>query len=131
MYAAVLEQVAHPTNYSVTDFRRQIAHYLLTHPHQLNPFYENISGDYENYEDWVRGVHIPRTWGDETVLIAIALMWNVSISVIFPDEVLKMQHNRDVADIYLLGNGECKQGTNTHFSATGKKYIYIYISYLL
>ena len=118
MYLAILDQVQSPPGYTVAMLRRQIANWLLKYPHRMAPYWEPIRSDYVSYEHWVRGIDSGRCWGDETVLIALTMMWNVSVTVVRADAVTPIQHREENPDIMLLGNGRISENNNTHFVST-------------
>lgn len=70
-------------------------------------------------------------YGNETVLIAIAMMWNISISVLFCNgEIVKIYHDKDEADVVIVSNGTGFDTTN-HFVGSGKiLYLIIFGEYL-
>jgi hypothetical protein len=118
MYNAVLCQIQRPREFDESKLRRQLELFALSYPYILRPFVDHILLDELSYEGWVRGIGSKQVWGNETVLIAISLMWNVSISIMTPTSVFPVYHNEKVPDIVIMANGE--KGDMTHFSGTGR-----------
>jgi hypothetical protein len=108
-----------PGHFKVEHLRKQVAMYCLRNAYVMNRFVNKIKIDEGSFEAWIQGIVCGDVWGDETVLIAIAKMWNVAITVITVTGDVRIFHNKDVADIYLLANGV--RYKFTHFSATGKR----------
>ena len=120
MYSSIIRQIDAPLTFNSMMLRKQVALFALKNPVLMLPYVERILIDTPSYEHWVHGIASGQLWGDETVLIAISLMWNVAITVIGYNGLVPIQHTRANADIYLLGNGDITQGDNTHFSGTCK-----------
>jgi hypothetical protein len=99
--------------------RKQIALHCLQYPHIFAPYFELIKDQEVSYEGWVRGIAEGTVWGDETVLLVIAHMWNVAITVITLNGFNNIFHTKDKPDIVLIGNGI--MGDMYHFSGTGKQ----------
>jgi hypothetical protein len=118
MYAAVLEQIDFSMRtFTPLMFRRQIGLYLLRNADFMEPFFDVIKIDEVSYEGWVRGIVDRRLWGDETVLIAISNMWNVSITVVTPQGIYPIYHDKRQPDIVIMTNGPMNK--MSHFSSTG------------
>jgi hypothetical protein len=79
---------------------------------------DNILIDERSFEGWVRGIETGDVWGDETVIIAVSLMWNIPISVITINGIMPVFHDEAEPTILLLGNGPFHK--IDHFSGTGK-----------
>ena len=123
MYNAVLRQCALPADYTVKMFRCQIALYALKNPHKLKRYVDLITTDELSYQGWVRGIQSGRIWGDETVLVTISLMWNISISIVTSKGIQDIYHAEDCPDIVLVWNGESETAKLNpkiqHWTATG------------
>ena len=95
----------------------------------MYPYYELIAHDCPSYQHWVLGIDSGAVWGDETVMVAISLMWNIAITCVTPQGLVPIHHRRRRADVYILCNG-APGGDNYHFSATGRLLSEYIVNYL-
>jgi len=124
-FHAVLHLVTHPAAIDAVALRRQLAVYCLMNPHQITPYFSLIAAEAGTYENWVRTILCTDTWADETMIIALSHMLNVSITLIMQDGVFRIQHTMEEADLYIVGNGSYRLGDNSHFTAARMCFPYI------
>ena len=105
MFRAILSCVNVPNGVTISGFRKQIACYIMRN---INFFRNRLSlGNSENLESFIRNLADGRSFGDRNILQAVAVMWNVTITVLNPFSAEdRVWHNEtlDKVDIVLLWN---------------------------
>ena len=106
MYRAILSCINVPSGVTISGFRKQIACYIMRNIHF---FRKKLSlAECENLESFIRNLAGGLTFGDRNTLQAVAVMWNVTISVLNPfSQEDRVWHNEtlDKVDIVLCWNG--------------------------
>jgi hypothetical protein len=133
MFEALLLQVEHPASYTAEHLRRQVVMFCAENPDLiLASQIEQIRGLYSeggregeqahpgpfSYRDYLTWMSQRNTWGDQVVLAAVSMMWDVTISIVDAslDIHLPIRHQRPLqnADIVLVYNGI------SHYNAASK-----------
>ena len=120
---AILKQVHAPSGYHAEMLRMAIAVHLVKYADEFFALMEGFLQKKKlTFVDYVYAVARGEVWADEYMMAALSQMWNVAISLISPwySHEWKIFHKREVAHIYVVGNGyrfRCHQQA-THFSGT-------------
>ena len=117
LFEAILEAIVHPHKYVTRDLRKQVSLFMALYP---EIFYEyvnqlcilkdmeraNPNAPKQSYESFVTNLFHGKIWGDQVIASAIAKMWNIAITFIFPHgPELKLFHEKNIPDIVIVCNG--------------------------
>ena len=115
LFLAVLTSVSHSPHNKSDFLRRQCVYYLATYPELffkwVKPYLNN------SYENYIRNLFCSYAMPDYISLMAIAIMWNVIITIVNPKkEEIYMFHNSKTPDILIVHNK--KWGLESHYTGT-------------
>ena len=114
--------------YTATHLKRQLIHFMALRVDVFAKYCnDHILFEYNNpqlnknfsYKDYLLYMHQDHSWGDACILNAASLLFEVSISVLFPKTLkhLNLRHTENdlsKIDVILLNSG------GQHYSASGK-----------
>ena len=85
LFRAILRQVYYPKGYTIDMFRRQVVYYMAKHceffSHRAKLILQELNLSYQAY---LLGIASGEIWGDSVILLAISIMFNISITVLSP-----------------------------------------------
>lgn len=119
LFAAVLQQISHPREYTAHMLRKQTAYFATKKPED---FYEHIQSMFSkenNFYNYVMNLYEGRTYGDVATLAIIGVMWNLAISIVTPHlPVIHLFHDKpDSPEVIVIHNG--RTGNQGHYTSTG------------
>ena len=103
---AVLFQISHDRNkYKAIDLMQQMAYYMAKNPDKFVDIVKPFQGEY-SYESYIKNMYHGTKYIDTEVVTAVlALMWNLSISIIYPSRgTVPFYHPDTVADVVIVCN---------------------------
>ena len=114
--------------YTATHLKRQLLHFMALRADIFSKYCnDHILFEYNNpelnkgfsFKDYLLYMHQDHSWGDACILHAASLLFEVSISVLFPKTLkhLNLRHhenNLSKIDVILVNSG------GQHYSAVGK-----------
>ena len=128
MYNSIRRRFKTPMEYTGTHLKRQIIHFMALRADVFSKYTnDHILFEYNNpdlnhgfsYKDYLLYMHQDHSWGDACILYAASLLFECSISVLFPKTLKHLSlrhHENDLSkvDVVLLNSG------GQHYSAIGK-----------
>ena len=128
MYNAFRRRFNTPMEYTATHLKRQLIHFMALRADVFARYCnDHILFEYNNpqlnknfsFKDYLLYMHQDHSWGDACILNAASLLFEVSISVLFPKTLkhLNLRHTENdltKIDVILLNSG------GQHYSAIGK-----------
>lgn len=118
LFSSILSQVSHPVKYTPQMLRKQCAYFAVKN-HEL--FFPHLSESFqdEGYISYFENLFEGRSYGDIIAITVIAVMWNISISIVTPHtSIIHVYHDKpQKPDVVLVHNG--RVGSEGHYTSTG------------